>query len=158
MRVDEVGDEDGGVARVEAREGAQVGGLADVVELLSEARLDNVEHGLRVEAPAAENADEGLEKRGVREVALYGAGDARVLDFDGDFAAVGQARAVNLADGRAGEGNVVPLGEEGVDGGVELFLDEGTDGLGRGARGLGAQGLEGGLEGRACCSGTRPST
>ena len=156
MRVDEVRDEDAWGRPRAAGEGAEARGLAHVVELLAEARAHDVEHRLRVEAPAAEDADERPEERRVGEIALHRARDAGVLHLDGDLAPVVEAGAVHLADGGAGEGRVVPLGEERVDGRVELLLDERADGRGRRARRLGAQRLERRLERRGVLLGYQP--
>ena len=148
-----------GIARVERGEGAEAPGLADVVELLAEARADDLEHRLRVEAAAPEHADERLEERRVREVALHRAGDARVLHLDGDLAPVLEPRAVHLADGGAGEGGVVPLGEEACRSGAwsssstSMRMACGDE---RGAWARSA--LREASNAGACCSGTSPST
>jgi hypothetical protein len=97
-----------------------------VVELLAEALADDGEHSLAVEAPPSHRADQLLEDARVGEIALDRARDARVLHLDGDLAPA-RPGAVDLADGRARDGHVVPLLEERAERRAELFLHEGAN-------------------------------
>ena len=112
---------------MQLRESREATRLELVVELLAEARADHREHLLRLEAFAAERADEALEDAGVREVALDRLDDARMLHLDRDLAPVDQLRHVDLADRRAREGLVAPAREEAVDGRAELRFDARAD-------------------------------
>ena len=138
-----------GIARVELGEGALPLGLQRIVELLAEALLDLLEDALRLEAPRAQRAEHPLEHAGVVEIALDGAGDARVLHLDGHAAPVVEGGTVHLADGGAGEGGVLPLGEELFDRRAQILLDGAADGRRRGARRGGAQAAQRGLVGGA---------
>ena len=144
---DERGDPDGGIARVHFGEVADALGFELVVELLAEPLLDDGEDVLGLEFPRATHGGEGLQDRRVGQVALDRPPDSRVLHLDGDLEPVVEPRAVHLADRRAGDGELVPLGEELRDGGAEVLLDGGADCRG-GRRGrLRAEGGQGRLVG-----------
>ena len=108
---DDVGDEDERVAAVEPRDRALVRRLELVVELLADPRRgprgDRLDVELGREAPhqAHEHAE-------VLQVGADRRRDARVLDLDGDLAAVVQRRAVDLADRGGGDRLGVELGED----------------------------------------------
>ena len=141
---------DGRIALVDERESDQPLGLEGVVELLAEARPQRRELTLRVEATRAEDGTHAFEDPGVREIAVDRLLDAGVLhlhrDLDAAHHALGEPRAMDLADRGAGDRDVVERVEEPIDGRAELVLDDSADLRSAGARGLGAQDLQRRLE------------
>lgn len=118
------------VACVELGEADEPLSFERIVELFAKAAPHDLEEGLRVEAPPAECAHERLEHAGARSIALDGLPNTRVLHLHGDDGAVGEGRAVHLADGRARDGIIAPRREEFVDGAPKLGLHEGTIAVG----------------------------
>jgi hypothetical protein len=97
-----VGHVDEGVAPEDARQCALVLGLELVVELLVDPVAHLLGHRLHVEL-GGEPPDEPHQQPEVLQIRAHGGGDARVLDLDRDVAAVGERRAVDLADRRGGD-------------------------------------------------------
>ena len=110
------------MAAEDPRHRALVGGLELVVELLVDAQPDLLRDPLDVEA-GRHPREQAHDHAEVLEVGADGAGDARVLHLDGDLAAVGERRAVDLADRRRRDRLGVELREDLVEGIVELGLD-----------------------------------
>ena len=106
----------------ELDEGALVGRLVVVVELLGDAGPQLLRDRGHLEAGEGE-AERPEQQIGVAEVGGDGLGHAGVLDLDRDGDALAGDGAVHLADGSGGDGLRIPLGEQRFGCVAELRLD-----------------------------------
>ena len=115
------GDVNGGVAVVVGGHQPLAGGLAAVVEFLADPvpQLGQQRAGVLGRGGDAQHP---AQQRGVAQVGRDGLGDARVLDLDGDRAAVQGDRAVHLPDRGGGYRPRIPAGERPLRRHAELFL------------------------------------
>ena len=119
--VDDPGDGDSGVAVVVGGHQALVGGLTAVVELLTDPVPQLAQQRVDVLGRRGD-AQHPAQQRDVAQVGRDGLGDARVLDLDGDRAAVEGDRAVYLPDRGGGYRPRIPAGERAFRRCAEFFL------------------------------------
>ena len=119
---DDAGNADGGVAVVVGGHQALAGGLAPVVQFLADPVPQLAQQRVDVLGRRGD-AEHPAQQRDVAQVGRDGLGDARVLDLDGDRAAVIQRdRPVHLPDRGGGYRPRIPAGERPFRRRAEFFL------------------------------------
>ena len=108
-----------GMPAPRAGEGAVVLGLVLVVELVGQPLLDLLRHGLHIHA-GSHPLGHAHDQAQVLQVGAHRLGHPGVLDLHGHVATVVEPGAIHLADRGGGHGVVVELGEELVQGPVEV--------------------------------------
>src|ERR1700722_4047135 len=118
---DDPGDVNGGMAVVVRGQQALVGGLAPVVEFLADPFPHLAQQRVDVLGGRGD-AEHPAQQRDVAQVGRDGLGDARVLDLDGDRAAVEGDRPVHLPDRGGRYRPRIPAGERPFRRRAEFFL------------------------------------